>query len=217
MERKLVNWAGLLGIISLISYALAVIISPMAYPGYNWMEQAVSDLSADNAPSKALWDQLSALYGSCGIVSVTCAMIYVADNRISSRLFQIGIYLFAAMNWVSGVGYRMFPLANAGKEIASFQEVMHIVVTVLVVLLSIISLVILIIAGLRQDEARSLGRWAAIALAMMMIGAVGTAIAPPQYFGIVERCSVFAATGFNAVLGWYLFRGFAVKVKYGGK
>ena len=207
-ERKLINWVGLLGIISLISYALAVIISPLAYPGYNWMEQTVSDLSADNAPSKALGDQLSALYGSCGIVSVTCAMIYVSDNKISSKLFRIGIYLFAAMNWVSGVGYRMFPLADAGKDIASFQEVMHIVVTVLVVLLSIISLVILIIAGFRQAESRSLGRWAGIALAMMMIGAVGTGIAPPQYFGIVERCSVFAATGFNAVLGWYLFKGF---------
>ena len=103
----------------------------------NWMEQAVSDLSADNAPSKALWDQLSALYGSCGIVSVTCVSVFVADNRVASRLFRTGIYLFAIMNWVSGVGYRMFPLKDAGKEIASFQEVMHIVVTALVVVLSI--------------------------------------------------------------------------------
>jgi hypothetical protein len=106
------------------------------------------------------------------------------------------------------MGYRMFPLVDAGKEIASFQEVMHIVVTALVVILSITSLVVLIIAGFRQSEVRTLGRWAAIALAMMMIGAIGTGIAPPQYFGIVERCSVFAATGFNGILGWYLFRGF---------
>ena len=135
MERKLINWMGVLGIISLISYALAVIISPVAYPGYNWMEQAVSDLSADNAPSKALWDQLSALYSSCGLVSVTCVSVFVADNRVASRLFRTGIYLFAVMNWVSGMGYRMFPLVDAGKEIASFQEVMHIVVTALVVIL----------------------------------------------------------------------------------
>ena len=208
MERKLINWLGLLGIISLISYTLAVIISPLAYPGYNWMAQAVSDLSADNAPSKALWDQLSALYGSCGLVSVTCASAYVADNKISTRLFRIGIYLFAAMNWISTVGYRMFPLADAGKKIASFQEVMHIIVTVLVVLLSITSLVILIIAGFRHKDVKGLGVWAMAALALMMIGAIGTGVVPPQYFGIVERCSVFAATGFNAVLGWYLFRGF---------
>jgi hypothetical membrane protein len=213
MERKLINWMGLLGIISLVSYTLAVILSPLAYPGYNWMEQAVSDLSAKNAPSKALWEQLSALYGSCGIVSVTFAAVYVADNRVSSMRFRLGIYLFAVMNWVSGVGYRMFPLADAGKEIVSFQEVMHIVVTVLVVLLSITSLVILIIAGFREMEARSLARWAAIALAMMMIGAIGTGISPPQFFGVFERCSVFAATGFNAILGWYLFRGFQEREK----
>ena len=36
----------------------------------------------------------------------------------------------------------------------------------------------------------------------------GTGIAPPQVFGIVERFSVFAAVGFNAVLGLYLFHGF---------
>ena len=121
------------------------------------------------------------------------------------------------MTWVSEVGYRMFPLVDVGKEIASFQEVMHIVVTALVVLLSITSLLVLIIAGFRQSEVRTLGRLAAIALAMMMISAVGTGIAPPQYFGIVERCSVFAATGFNAVLGWYLFRGFGSPDKYKNK
>ena len=31
-------------------------------------------------------------------------------------------------------------------------------------------------------------------------------IVPKGYFGVVERFSVFAATGFNAVLGVQLFR-----------
>ncbi len=43
---------------------------------------------------------------------------------------------------------------------------------------------------------------------MMFIGAVGSKAVPPEYFGIVERFSVFAAVGFTAVLGIYLFRGF---------
>ena len=110
------------------------------------------------------------------------------------------------MNWVSSVGYKMFPLSDSGKEIASFQEVMHIVVTAAVVLLSISSLVCLIIAGFRKDGIRKIGIWAAIALVMMFIGSAGTGIVPPEYFGIVERFSVFAAVGFNAVLGWFLFR-----------
>ena len=60
---------GLLGVVSLLSYAAAVFFSPLAYPGYNAMAQAVSDLSAVNAPSQMLWNQLSALYNVCGVVS----------------------------------------------------------------------------------------------------------------------------------------------------
>lgn len=45
-----------------------------------------------------------------------------------------------------------------------------------------------------------------IALDMMMVGAIGMNIVPKDYFGIVERFSVFAATGFQAVLGIYLYR-----------
>ena len=45
----------------------------------------------------------------------------------------------------------MFPLADSGKEIASFQEIMHMIVTAAVVLLSIVSLVCLIIAGLKKS------------------------------------------------------------------
>lgn len=53
---------GLLGILSFLSYTAGVVLAPLAYPGYNWMAQAVSDLSAANAPSLALWNQLTALY-----------------------------------------------------------------------------------------------------------------------------------------------------------
>ena len=45
-----------------------------------------------------------------------------------------------------------------------------------------------------------------IALDMMMVGAIGMNIVPKDYFGIVERFSVFAATGFQAVLGMHLYR-----------
>ena len=213
MKRKLINWLGLTGVAALVSYTLAVVISPSAFPGYNWMEQAVSDLSAESAPSRMLWNQIAALYGVCSVVCATCVSVYVSETRISTALFRTGIYLFAIMNWISNVGYAMFPLADSGKEIASFQEIMHIAVTAAVVILSIASLVCLIITGFRKGGIRGIGIWAAAALIMMMIGAIGQGAVPPQYFGIVERFSVFAAVGFNAVLGIYLFRNFAGKAE----
>ena len=41
---------------------------------------------------------------------------------------------------------------------------------------------------------------------MMIGGAVGINVVPKEYFGVAERLSVFAATGFNAVLGIELYR-----------
>lgn len=208
MNKKLINWIGLAGILSFLSYTAAVVFSPMAFPGYKWMEQAVSDLSAENAPSRVLWERLSAFYGVGGMVCITCVAVFISENKISSKLFRLGVYLFAIMNLISNVGYKMFSLSDSGKEIDSFQEVMHMVVTIAVVLLSIVSLVIIIIAGCKDKQIRGIGIWAAVALAMMFMGAIGTVAVPPEYFGIVERFSVFAAVGFNAVLGWYLFKGF---------
>ena len=205
MKKPFLNWLGLTGIAALISYAAAVFLSPLAYPGYNALAQAVSDLSAQNAPSRMLWNTLAAPYNICSVVCSTCAAIYVSQNKTNTRLLRAGIYVFCIMNWVSDIGYAMFPLANSGKEITSFGEVGHIVVTALVVILSVASLVALIVAAFRKSGKKSIGIWAIIALMMMLVGAVGQQAVPPAYFGAVERFSVFAAVGFNAVLGVYLF------------
>lgn len=209
-KRKLINWLGLIGIIQLISYTTAVVFSPTAFPGYDWKSMAVSDLSAVDAPSRMLWDQLSAFYNVGSVVCATCVSIYVSDKKISTILFRLGVYLFTIMNWISNVGYKMFPLSDSGKDIAGFQEIMHMVTTAAVVLLSIVSLVLLIIVGCKKKEMRGIGIWAIIALILMFAGAIGSGAVPPEYFGIFERFSTFSAVGFNAVLGVYLFNCFKV-------
>ena len=181
-------WAGW-GLVSLLSYAAAVIFSPLAYPGYDWMAQAVSDLSADTAPSRVLWNRLSALYMPCGIVCVTLCCITVKGHF--NRALREGVYLFALMNWISAVGYAMFPLTQAGIS-GQLQDVMHLAVTAAVVLLSIVSLTLIAFGGLRQQSCPALGGWALAALGLMIAGAVGTAVAARAYFGIPERFSVFA-------------------------
>ena len=202
MKRTLTQKLGLLGLVSFLSYAAAVIFAPLAYPDYNWMAQAVSDLSAADAPSLALWNQLSALYNACEVVCVTVVCIGMQGRK--TRLLRTGIYLFAVMEWISAIGYRIFPLSTGGYA-GTFQDVMHMFVTALVVLLSIVSLTVIIIAGAKESACRSYGVCAAVALGMMLVGAVGMKLVPAEYFGVVERFSVFAATGFNAALGVHLF------------
>ena len=202
MKKNLLNYLGLLGVISFLSYTAAVIFSPLAYPGYNWLSQAVSDLSAANAPSLGLWNQLSSLYNVCEVLCSVVVCIGIQNNK--SKLLRIGVYLFAIMEFISAVGYRMFPLSTSGYA-GSFQDVMHMVITAVVVLLSIVSLVLIIIAGFKDKRYKSYAICALVALCMMLVGALGMKIVPANYFGVVERFSIFAATGFNAALGLHLF------------
>ena len=202
MKKILTQKMGLLGVLSFLSYTAAVVLAPLAYPGYNWMAQAVSDLSAANAPSLALWNQLSAFYNVCEVVCATVVCLGIQGQR--TKLLRTGIYLFAIMEWVSAIGYRMFPLSDSGYA-GAFQDVMHMIVTAAVVLLSIVSLIVIIAAGARDRSCRSYAVCAGIALGMMLVGALGMRIVSAEYFGIVERFSVFAATGFNAALGIHLF------------
>ena len=203
MKKSLLNYCGLFGIIAFLSYTAEVIFSPMAYPGYDWMAQAVSDLSAANAPSLKLWNQLSCIYNVCTLI---CAMmVCVGIQNRKTRLLRVGIYLFTIMEWLSAVGYSIFPLSDSGYA-GIFQDQMHILITIFVVILSIVSLLVIIVAGVRDRNCRTYGIWAAVALGMMLIGSIGMNIVPKDYFGVVERFSVFAATGFNAVLGVYLYK-----------
>lgn len=202
MKKNLINYLGLLGILSFLSYLVAVIFTPLAYPGYNWMAQAVSDLSASNAPSLELWNQLSSLYNICEVLCAVLVCVGLQNHK--NKLLKVGIYLFAIMEFISAVGYRAFPLSDSGFA-GSFQDVMHMVITAIVVLLSIASLVVIIIAGVKDKECKSYAICASVALGLMLIGALGTKLVPIEYFGIVERFSVFAVTGFNASLGLHLF------------
>ena len=202
MKKTLVQKLGLLGVGSFLSYTAAVVFAPLAYPGYCWTAQAVSDLSAANAPSLSLWNQLTSLYNVCELLCVM--MVCVGIQGRGTKLLRTGIYLFAAMEWVSAVGFRMFPLSDSGYA-GTFQDRMHLLATALVVLLSVASLTVILIAGCRDRGCRSYGVCAGIALAMMLVGALGMKLVPAAYFGVVERFSVFAATGFNAALGLHLF------------
>ena len=208
-DRTIINWFGLLGVVSLISFTAAVVFAPLAYTGYDWKSMAVSDLGAANAASLVLWTKLNSLYGLCGIVCMMMVCVFIQKKL--NKPIRLGIYLFTVMNWISAVGFTLFPLSyplGDSRFEGTLQDIMHLIVTALVVLFSISSSLLLIIGGYRKKEYVSLAIWATVILTAMFVGAIGTQIAPKAVFGIFERFSTFAAVIFNAVLGVYLFLGF---------
>ena len=164
---------------------------------------AVSDLSAVGAPSAELAGQLNALYGPCGLVSIMA--VCVASQNLKTKVLRLGIYFFAAMEWISDVGYKLFPWV-ADADSSHPQNVMHLIVTALVVIFSLAALILSII-GAKKEGMKSLFIWACVCLTAMLLGPVGTGIMPKAVFGLFERFSTFSAVTFNAVLGTFLLLG----------
>lgn len=208
-----VRHLGIFGVMSLLSYTSMVIFSSLAYPGYDWLRMAVSELSAVGAPSASLAASLNALFGPCAVVSIMGVCVSLTGVR--SCLLKRGIILFAVMEWLTVVGYQMFPFVQ-GAPLTTFQNIMHLMVTVDVVLLSIISMVLMIL-GTRKHSFKRLHKATIICFLMMMGGAIGTGVMPKAVFGLFERFSTFSVVIMNAVLGIELLKGTFSKAAKGSE
>ena len=117
--------------------------------------------------------------------------------------FRLGIYVFAAMQGASAVGYTLFPLSDSGYQ-GSFQDTMHVVVTVVVVVLSIASMILIAVGCFKQRTHRLFGIITLTALALMFIGSVGVG-AFPDYLGVAERFSVYSVVLYSTALAVFAF------------
>jgi hypothetical membrane protein len=201
MNSKLVRQLSLSGVVAAVFYFLHVYFGIQNYPNYSSFSQAVSDLTATDAPSFVVASKFSALYSMFAVLGCTFLCLIVA-NQIN-KTFRLGIYLYTIMNWVSSVGYTLFPLSSKGNQ-GTFQDVMHFyVVTISVVLLSIVSLTLIFIGGRRNKETKLIAILGLIALLSMFVGAIGVGVAPKEYFGLFERFSNFSVVIYTALLGLF--------------
>ena len=196
LNRQLWLLVLICGVLAVITYLLHDVVGGLHYPGYEWTKQAVSDLTAADAPSYVVASGFTTVHKilTCVCYAYLCILI-----RSECKLLRLGITLFAIMHGISAVGYALFPLTGSGYD-GTTQSFIHVyVLTALIVSLSIVSL-ILIAIGSFKGKHRLLGILALVALAAMFVGAVGSQAASKQYFGILERFSTYSATVFTGVL-----------------
>ena len=200
-NKKLINYLCLSGILSIIFYLMHDVVGALNYPGYNWMSQAVSDLTATDSPSFVIASGFVTVYK---IFNCLCCALLCILVKNEKKTFKIGIYLFSIMNFISAVGYALFPLSSSGYD-GSIQSFIHVyILTALVVLLSIISLILIAIGSFKSKN-KLLGILAIISLILMFIGAVVSANVPKEIFGVFERFSTYSAVIFTGILGIYGF------------
>ena len=199
----MVRILSLSGILAAVFYFLHVYYGAQNYPNYSHLSQAVSDLTATDAPSFVIASRFSAVYSMFSVMGCTVLCLIVSNQ--TNKSFRIGVYLYAIMNWVSAIGYTLFPLSGKGFQ-GTFQDIMHFyVVTIAVVLLSIVSLLLIFIGGRRYKGTKRIAILGLMALLFMFVGSIGTGAAPEAYFGLFERFSVFSVVIYTAFLGLFGF------------
>jgi hypothetical membrane protein len=201
MNKKIIKIIPLLGILSVILYFLHIILGEIFYDGYNPLAQAVSDLTASNSPSKNIARVFSTLYGICAVIFSIGFFAYF-KNKINKAV-TVSSFVFCIMNTISFLGYTFFPLSESGYA-GTFQDKMHMVVTVLVVLSTIVSLVLYTIGFFRTKEHKRLGIISISALLILMAGAMLINIMPKEYFGVAERINVYAIIIYTGILSLWM-------------
>ena len=125
-KKKIINWLCLSGVLSIIFYLLHDIVGAMNYPGYNWMSQAVSDLTATDAPSFVIASGFVTVYKILNCLC--CALLCILLKNESKKTLRLGVYLFSIMNFISAIGYALFPLSSAGYD-GSMQSFIHVYIS----------------------------------------------------------------------------------------
>jgi hypothetical membrane protein len=203
MKNKIAKIIPLLGIFSIILYFLHIVLGEIFYEGYNPLAQAVSDLTASNSPSKNIARLFSLLYGICALSFSIGFFIYLGHKI--NKIVTVSSFIFCIMNIVSFFGYTFFPLSESGYA-DTFQDKMHVVVTVLVVLFTVVSLVLFSIGFFRTKEQKWLGIISICTLLILMAGAMSINIVPKEYFGIAERINVYAIIVYTGILSVWMYR-----------
>ena len=200
-NRQVIRIISLFGILAFIFYILHDVLGALNYPGYNPFKQAVSDLTAIDAPSFHIARSLSFIYGIFTILTLL-ATLKLMENK--NKVLKRATKTFLITSIVSTIGYTLFPLSSKGYDGSLISFVHVYVITILVVLLSISSLILFII-GFIKEKNKLMIILTIITLLFMMLGAILSSIVNPNYFGVVERFSTYSVVVYTLIIGIYSY------------
>ncbi len=163
---KFVKWLMPLGMISAVVYIIHVFLGQMLWKEYNPITTDISSLTAVGAPNAGLLRIFTTIYGVCFLLFATGMVIRAW--REYHTLTKIGYTIFFMMAMTTVVGYNLFPLTG-DKTVMNFQNLMHIIVTVVVVFTTIFSVFFIAFGYLRQENFKSLGTICLIAAVLITV------------------------------------------------
>lgn len=191
-ERRFLVLAGGCGLAAVGLYVAATVLGGVLHPGYDHVRQAISELTASQAPYRV---PLAALYVGYNVL-LTGFAVAVARAWPRSRLLRVAVVLFAVAA-VSGIGQvTVFPQDSTGAP-ATATGAGHVVLAGISALLAVVCAVMYGVAFRRM-------RWwpqvsvpsFVVAAFLLVIGPVTAASVGGPWMGLFERLTI------GAFLAW---------------
>ena len=192
-----------LGMVGVLFYLAHTIIGRILWKGYNPITTDISSLTADGAPNAHLLRIFTTIYGTCMILFVIALLIKSFKEYHS--LLKTGFIILIIMQITSMFGYNLFPLSGNETEM-NFQNMMHIIVTVIVVFTTIASSFFISLGYLKQEKMKGLGK---LTLVMAILITVFGSLNPIgmslrlNILGLTERLAVYSIQTFMFTLSYY--------------
>jgi hypothetical protein len=192
-----------LGMVGVLFYFAHTILGNILWPEYNPITMDISSLTADGAPNADFLRILSFIYGICMILMVA-ALIAKAFSEYHGML-KAGFIILMIMELTSMFGYSLFPLTGDKTEM-NFQNMMHIIVTVIVVFTTIASSFLIAFGYLKQEKMKHLGRFALVIAVLITVFGMFNPISMGlklNLLGLTERLVIYNIQLLMFVLSYY--------------
>ena len=191
------------GMAGVVFYLIHTGLGRILWPEYNPVTMDISSLTAQNAPNADLLRVFTTIYGICMLVFVA-GMIAKAFRQYN-RAVRAGYLILIAMELVSVFGYALFPLTG-DKTVMTFQNMMHIVVTVIVVFTTIASGFFLAAGYRKEAGTRKLGNFLLVMAILITVAGMSNPIgmgAGLNILGLTERLVIYSVQLMIFVLSAY--------------
>lgn len=192
-----------LGMIGVLFYFLHTILGNILWSEYNPITTDISSLTADGAPNAQLLKIFGLIYGICMIL-MSIALVIKAFIKYH-QLLRIGYVVLLIMQLTSAFGYSLFPLSGDKTEM-NFQNMMHIIVTVIVVFTTIASTFFIALGYLKQENMKKLGKVTLVfAILITLFGMFNPISMAMQLnvLGLSERLVIYTIQIFMFILSYY--------------
>ncbi len=145
-----------LGMVGVVFYFIHTILGNILWSEYNPITMDISSLTAVGSPNAELLRIFTTIYAVCMIL-FTLTMIIKSFKKYGN-LVKTGYIILLIMEITSAFGYGLFPL-EGDKTVMTFQNTMHIIVTVIVVFTTIAAGFLLAIGYKKQEKLNKIGNF----------------------------------------------------------